>query len=127
MGQQQILLLVVAAIVVVIAITIGIQMFAANAQSSNRDSIVSELNNLGTLAIQYYRKTTPYGGGGLSFKSWTIPDDLDTTSNGMYSLNCTDLIATITVRGREMGDDGSTPIEMIAEITSAGIGINIVN
>ena len=43
MGQQQILLLVVAAIVVVIAITIGIQMFTANAQLSNRDSIVSNL------------------------------------------------------------------------------------
>ena len=127
MGQQQILLLVVAAIVVVIAITIGIQMFTANAQSSNRDSIVSELNNLGTLAIQYYRKAPPYGGGGLSFKSWTIPDELDTTSNGVYSLNCTDLNATITVLGQEIGDDGSTPIEMIAEVTSAGIGITIVN
>ncbi len=59
MGQQQILLLVVAAIVVVIAITIGIDMFGANAQSSNRDSIVSELNNLGTLALQFYRKSPP--------------------------------------------------------------------
>jgi hypothetical protein len=127
MGQQQILLLVVAAIVVVIAITIGFQMFNANAQSSNRESIVSELNNLGTLAIQYYRKAPPYGGGGLSFKSWTIPDELDTTSNGMYSLNCTDLNATITARGRELGDNGSTPIEMIAEVTSTGIGIIIVN
>lgn len=127
MGQQQILLLVVAAIVVVIAITIGIQMFTANAQLSNRDNIVSELNNLGTLAIQYYRKAPPYGGGGLSFKSWTIPDELDTTSNGMYSLTCTDLNATITVLGREIGDDGSTPIEMIAEVTSTGIGITIVN
>ncbi len=127
MGQQQILLLVVAAIVVVIAITIGIQMFTTNAQSSNRDSIVSELNNLGTLAIQYYRKTPPYGGGGLSFKSWTIPEQLETTSNGMYSLATTDLNATITALGREMGEDGSTPIEMIAVVTSAGIGITIVN
>lgn len=123
MGQQQILLLVVAAIVVVIAITIGIDMFGANAQSSNRDSIVSELNNLGTLALQYYRKSPPYGGGGLSFKSWTIPGELDTTSNGMYSLTCTDQIATITVLGRELGNDGSTPIEIVAEITSAGVDI----
>lgn len=127
MGQQQILLLVVAAIVVVIAITIGFQMFNANAQTSNRDSIVSELNNLGTLAIQYYRKAPPYGGGGLSFKFWTIPGKLDTTSNGMYSLSCTDPIATITALGREVGDDGSTPIKMIAVVTSAGIGITFVN
>jgi len=80
------------------------------------------------MAIQYYRKAPPsYGGGGLSFKSWTIPDELDTTSNGMYSLNCSDLNATITVLGREVGDDGSTPIKMIAVVTSAGIGITIVN
>ena len=127
MGQQQILLLVVAAIVIILAIAIGIDMFAANAQSSNRESIVSELNNLGTLALQYYRKSPPYGGGGLSFKSWLIPVDLDTTSNGMYSLSCTDLSATITALGKEMGDNGSTPIEMVAEITSAGIDITIVN
>lgn len=127
MGQQQILLLVVAAIVVVIAITIGIDMFGANAQSSNRDSIVSELNNLSTLAIQFYKKSSSYGGGGLSFTSWTIPEHLDTTSNGMYSLNCTDQTVTITALGRELGNDGSTPIEIVAEITSAGVGITIIN
>ncbi len=127
MGQQQILLLVVAAIVVVVAITIGIQMFTSNAQTSNRDSIVSELNNLSTLAIQFYKKSSTYGGGNYSFISWTIPSKLDTTSNGMYSLTCTDQTATITALGREVGDDGATPIEMIAVITSSSIGITIVN
>ncbi|MDH3268594.1 MAG: hypothetical protein OEM46_07035 [Ignavibacteria bacterium] len=127
MGQQQILLLVVAAIVVVVAITIGIQMFTANAQSSNRDSIVSELNNLSTLAIQFYKKSSTYGGGNYSFISWTIPQNLQTTSNGTYSLISTDQTATITALGREVGDDGSTFIEMIAVITPTGIGINIVN
>jgi hypothetical protein len=102
-------------------------MFTANAQSSNRDNIVSELNNLGTLAIQYYRKSPPYGGGGLSFKSWTIPDELDSTSNGIYSLNCTDFNEKITFLGRKLGNDESAPIEMIVEVTSAGISITIDN
>ena len=127
MGQQQILLLVVSAIVVVIAITIGIDMFAANSQSTNRDSIVSELNNLGTLAIQFYKKPVAYGGGSCSFDTWKIPNELDTTSNGTYSVNCTNIAATITAIGREVGEDGSTPIEMVAEITSTAVGITIVN
>ena len=127
MGQQQILLLVVAAIVVILAIAIGIDMFAANAQSSNRESIVSELNNLSTLAIQFYKKSSSYGGGNLSFKSWSIPEAMDTTSNGIYSLTCTDQTATITALGREIGDNGSTLIEMVAEVTSSGIGITIIN
>lgn len=127
MGQQQILLLVVAAIVVVLAITIGMDLFAANSQSSNRDSIVSELNNLGTLAIQYYKKPESYGGGNCSFDSWTIPNDLDTTSNGVYSVNCTSKVATITAIGREIGNDGSTPIEILAEISAISVAITIVN
>jgi|MudIll2142460700_1097286.scaffolds.fasta_scaffold88776_2 hypothetical protein len=127
MGQQQILLLVVAAIIVVLAIAIGIDMFAANAQTANRDSIVSELNNLSTLAIQFYKKPFSYGGGNSSFISWTIPEELDTTSNAIYSLTCADQIATITALGRELGDNGSNPIEMVAEVTSAGIVINLIN
>ena len=127
MGQQQILLLVVAAIVVVLAITIGFDMFNANAKSANRDNIVSDLNNLSTLAIQFYKKPTSYGGGNLSFNSWNIPVGLDTTSNGMYSVACSNDNATITASGLEIGNDGSTPIQMVATVTASNIVINVIN
>ena len=127
MGQQQILLLVVSVIIVVLAITIGLEVFAANSKISNRDSVASELNNLGTLAIQFYKKPVSYGGGSLSFISWEIPDELDSTSNGIYSVDCTNLNATITGLGQEVGDDGANPIEMVAVVTSANIVISIVN
>jgi hypothetical protein len=127
MGQQQILLLVVSVIIVVLAITIGIEMFAANSKTSNRDSVVSELNNLGTLAIQFYKKPASYGGGSSSFISWEIPDEMDSTSNGIYSVACTNLNATITGFGQEVGDDGANPIEMVAVVTSSSIVINVIN
>lgn len=127
MGQQQILLLVVSVIIVVLAITIGIEMFAANSKTSNRDSVVSELNNLATLAIQFYKKPASYGGGNSSFISWKIPEEMDSTSNGIYSVACTNLNATITGFGQEVGNDGANPIEMVAVVTSASIVISVVN
>ncbi len=127
MGQQQILLLVVSVIIVVLAITIGIDMFAANSKTSNRDSVVSELNNLASLAIQFYKKPSSLGGGNSSFTSWNIPEKMDSTSNGMYSVACTNLNATITGFGQELGNDGTNPIEMVAVVTSADIVINVVN
>jgi len=127
MGQQQILLLVVSVIIVVLAITIGIEMFAANSKTSNRDGVVSELNNLGTLAIQFYKKPESFGGGSSSFISWEIPEKMDSTSNGIYSVACTNLNATITGFGREVGNDGANPIEMVAVVTSASIVISVVN
>ena len=127
MGQQQILLLVVSVIIVVLAITIGIEMFATNSKISNRDSVVSELNNLAILAIQFYKKPASYGGGNSSFISWNIPEKMDSTSNGIYSVACTNLNVTITGFGQEVGNDGANPIEMVAVVTSASIVISVVN
>ena len=127
MGQQQILLLVMSVIIVVLAITIGIEMFAANSKISNRDTVAWELNNLGTLAIQFYKKPVSCRGRSSSFLSWEIPDKLDSTSNGIYSVACTNLNATITGLGQEVGDDGANPIEMDAVVTSSSIVINAVN
>ena len=56
MGQQQLLLIVLGVIIVGIAIAVGISMFKSNAQSSNRDQVINDLNNLAAKAQQYYRK-----------------------------------------------------------------------
>jgi hypothetical protein len=52
---------------------------------------------------------------------------LDSTSNGIYSVDCTNINAIITGLGQEMGDDGANPIEMVAVVSSASIVINVVN
>ena len=64
MGQQQLLLIVLGVIIVGIAIVVGINLFNANSISSNRDAVISDLNNLAALAHQFYAKPTAMAGGG---------------------------------------------------------------
>lgn len=64
MGQQQILLIVLSVILVGIAIAVGINMFQAQAQQSNVDNMVNDLNNLASNAYQYYIRPQSMGGGG---------------------------------------------------------------
>lgn len=67
MGQQQLLLIIVGVIIVLIAVGIGISMFADGAISSNRDALISDLQNLANQAQQFYHRPVYLGGGGNSF------------------------------------------------------------
>jgi hypothetical protein len=113
MGQQQLLLIVLGVIVVGIAVVVGINLFNANAVSSNRDGVVSDLNNLGAMAQQHYKKPGSMGGGSNTFNTggptgsgWEIPSQLDTTANGNYSAALTAQSVTITGNGTEKNDAG---------------------
>ena len=48
-GQQQLLLVLLGVIVVSVAVGIGITMFADSSVSTNRDALVSDLQNLATV------------------------------------------------------------------------------
>ncbi len=86
MGQQQLLLIVLGVIIVGIAIAVGISMFKSNAQSSNRDQVINDLNNLAAKAQQFYRKPTSMAGGGQSFAGFTLAPVDTANANGMYSI-----------------------------------------
>ena len=107
MGQQQLLLIVLGVIVVGIAVVVGINLFNANAVSSNRDGVVSDLNNLGAMAQQFYKKPTSMGGGGNTFTGWTLPLELDTTANGNYVATVSAQSVTIQGYGTELATNGS--------------------
>jgi Tfp pilus assembly protein PilE len=107
MGQQQLLLIVLGVIVVGIAVVVGINLFNANAVSSNRDGVVSDLNNLGAMAQQYYKKPTSMGGGGNTFTGWTLPAELDTTANGNYTVTVSAQSVTIQGYGTENAPNGN--------------------
>jgi hypothetical protein len=66
-GQQQLLLIIVGVIIVLIAVGIGITMFADSAISSNRDALISDLQNLANQAQVFYHRPASMGGGGNSF------------------------------------------------------------
>jgi len=107
MGQQQLLLIVLGVIVVGIAVVVGINLFNANAVSANRDGVVSDLNNLGAMGQQYYKKPTSMGGGGNTFTGWTLPLELDTTANGNYAATVAAQSVTIQGYGTELATNGS--------------------
>jgi hypothetical protein len=132
MGQQQLLLIVLGVIVVGIAVVVGINLFNANAVSSNRDAVISDLNNLGAMAQQYYKKPISMGGGGNTFNgtggtggvAWVIPAQLDTTANGTYSATTVaSQSVVIEGLGTETGNDGTTPVKATATVSPTAITV----
>ena len=63
MGQQQLLLIILGVIIVGVAIAVGISMFSGQSIQSNKDAILSDLNNLGADAYQHKIRPSSMGGG----------------------------------------------------------------
>ena len=127
MGQQQLLLIVLGVIVVGIAVVVGINLFNANAVSANRDGVISDLNNLGAMAQQYYKKPTSMGGGGNKFTGWTIPTGLDSTANGSYTPTVGATSVSIVGTGTETGTDGTAKVKATATVTANTISVSVNN
>ena len=127
MGQQQLLLIVLGVIVVGIAVVVGINLFNANATASNRDAVISDLNNLGAMAQQFYKKPASMGGGANTFTGWTIPTGLDTTANGTYTATPSANQVSIVGVGTENGNDNSTPVKATATVTATAITVAVNN
>jgi hypothetical protein len=127
MGQQQLLLIVVGVIIVGLSITIGVSLFSSNAESSNRDAIIGDLSNLGSLARKYYITTRSLAGGNQSFAGWFIPNYLASNGNGSFSATISDQQVIISGIGVQTGNDGSTPVKVIDYVSSARDSIVIIN
>ncbi len=102
MGQQQILLLVLGVIVIGIAISLAVVLFRENAAEQKRDILIQECMNLGTMAMDFYKKPSNFGGGGRSFVNWQIPTNLDTTENGVFTAVVSNDNVVITGLGNEL-------------------------
>lgn len=153
MGQQQLLLIVLGVIIVGIAIAVGITMFKSNAQSSNRDQVINDLNNLSAKAQQYYRKPVSMAGGGQTFAGfWLAPTDTG-NANGSYMVtttaptdgqynaytyssgtpadSVTGGMATQTIYiiglGQEVGNDGTNKVEAYSKVTPNGPISKVLN
>ncbi|MGE5498442.1 MAG: hypothetical protein ACM3Q2_10245 [Syntrophothermus sp.] len=129
MGQQQLLLIVLGVIIVGIAVVVGINMFSASSVEANKNALTSDLQNLGSMAQQFYRKPVELGGGGNSFTGgtgWTIPTTLATTGNGTYVPTVADQTVTIVGTGTETGADGN-PVKVTATVTPTKVTVAITN
>lgn len=128
MGQQQLLLIVLGVIIVGIAIVVGISLFNAHSVSANRDGVASDLNNLASLARQYYNKPRAMGGGSGSFIGWDITTTgMSSTANGTYTATVTDQLVTISGTGIQVGNDGSTNIRETNYSSAIGDSVVVVN
>ena len=122
MGQQQLLLIVLSIILVAVAIIIGLDRFDAQAESSNRDAVIIDLNRISGFAIQYFRKPILQMGGDKSFIGFGIPPAMDTTVNGVYTIVSVEE-STLLLQGvgiKEVGDEYVT-YQLLVELNSVTV------
>ena len=134
MGQQQLLLIVLGVIIVGIAVVVGINVFTASSVNSNRDAVIADLTTLASMAQQYYRKPIAMGGGGQSFDAstgtggvaWAIPAQLDTTANGIYTLQSS-AANSITLVGTGTESVGGQPVKVTMVVGKDAISSTTIN
>ena len=121
MGQTQILLIVLSVIIVGVAVAVGIDQFAENALTSNRDAVAADCQRIISQSMQYYRKPNSLGGGSNSFTGLTFAKiGVDTLNqNGSYSLSVIgpDNIQ-IVGSGAEKKSDGN-PVQVTLDYTGS--------
>ena len=147
MGQQQLLLIVLGVIIVGIAIAVGISMFKSNAQSSNRDQVINDLNNLAAKAQQYYRKPASMAGGGQSFTGFFLAAVDTGNANGSYSVSPQGTVPSgiayvmgsttaataspdsiyIVGCGKELGNNGTSTVKAYTAVTQSGATATVLN
>lgn len=141
MGTQQILMIVLSVIIVGIAVGVGITMFQNQAKNSNRQAILGDLRNFSASAIAFYKIPSSMGGGGngnpgFEGNSGTGSElrmylgfgtgGTFTNDNGTYTLGApTPTQVKITGVGKEVGQNGSTPVSadvtIMADLTSGAV------
>ena len=85
MGQQQLLILVLGVAVVGLAIAVGVNLFAGNSISANKDGIILDITSLSRYAYGYKLRPVPFGGGGNFYTGFGIPSKFDVNENATYS------------------------------------------
>ena len=108
-----------------ISVVVASQLFIASAEDSNKDSIITELTNLAGISLQYYDKPAAMAGGGRSFVNWQIPSQLDTSTNGTYTISQANDNQLILIGSPIQGSGYNWTIR--GTITKSGIVTEIIN
>jgi len=132
MGQQQLLLIVLGVIIVGIAVVVGINVFTASSLQANNNAVISDLQTIGSMAQQWYRKPVAMGGGGNSFgvangatAAWAVPASLEQTanmSNVVVIGGGGDQDITLTATGTEENDGGAL-IVVVMNVTPTEVTV----
>ncbi len=145
MGQQQLLLIVLGVIIVGIAILVGTILFRSNNQSSNRDQVISDLERLGVLAEQFYKKPASMAGGADNFKNFALsatdtgnadgsfkvstspPNDADPMTGSTAPITTSTQEIYIVGYGKEIGFNNRQAVKAYAAVTPDSVYIKIMN
>jgi len=126
LGQQQLLLVLLGIVVVGVAIAVAINLFRGNAIDRKREILINESNNLGSIAIAYYKKPRMMGGGGKTFLGWQVPTQLANTVNGSYTAQVSyDNIIIIGTGTEVVTNNDSIKVQTI--VTANAINSTIIN
>lgn len=87
MGQQQLLLIILGVIIVGIAVAVGISQFGAQSTESNKDGVMSALQNLSANAYQFRIRPVTLGGGSNSYVGYSIPSQMTADDDGVYAVS----------------------------------------
>lgn len=127
MGTQQLLMILVGVIVVGLMVVTGISIVRTYYETTNRDQLISALNDLALLAQQHYKKPYEQGGGGGVYTRFTIPRQLRTTTAGNFSASVRATRVDFTATGKEIGRNGRTVVRVTARADRNGIRFTITN
>ena len=127
MGSQQLLLIVVGVIIVGLMIYAGMELTRNYFESSNRDQLITTLNDLGVLAQQYYKKPVELGGGGGSYVGWNMPTDFSQTEAGKFKANVNRNRVRLTATGTEIGMNDRSNVRVTCRVDQNGIRMTITN
>ena len=126
MGSQQLLLILVDVIIVGLMIYAGMELTRTYFESSNRDQLISTLNDLGVLAQQYYRKAE-LGGGGGSYLGWNLPSNFSKTDAGKFKVTVRANRVDFTATGKETGLNDKGKVKVTCRVDQNGIRMTITN
>ena len=119
MGTAQLLYIVLGVIIVGLAIFAGLNIFQSYLQDTEREQLINHCLTILSRAEEYYKKSADLGGGGGSYRGFSLPRDMTRNELGRFNIQLAanrDRI-NINARGEVDGMDGKNPIRVIARIT----------
>ena len=129
MGTQQILLIVLSVIIVGIAAAVGITMFNTQATNANRQAVISDLSQIGSMGMAAFRTPANQGGCGRDFlankvnlRRWTgfpTAGGAMSNENGTYVLPDPASATGFTVTGTGFENYNGTPVVAVLVINTA--------
>jgi len=119
MGQQQLLLIILGVIIVGVAIAVGISMFSGQSIQSNKDAILSDLNNLGADAYQFKIRPASMGGGNGAYDNSSGGTAYSIKTNGPWGTSNPNATYTATVAATTVTFVGSSKTVTSSTVTIA--------